>query len=602
MVSQAAKLAAVLVLSFRIVAFGTTVSLTASSDSSIAGAGVTLIAAIDPPSATGKVTFYDGGNVLGVAGINAGNATMTAALQATGKRILFARYSGDAALPASTSLPLPHIVSSMPNAGYQVTLLSNLVEAAAPIGDFTGDGILDVAVITATGVAVFPGKGDGTLGSPIATDFAGRPTQIVAGDFDGDGKLDLIGVFSGVAILFGNGDGTFRAPANYAPLPGNIVAVADLNNDGFLDIVAARHSFPDPSTTISICLNKGDGSLDKPLSYPLNAQNVRSSSFPSLTAAVGDLDGDGNLDVVVVTLEFNTDTALSSSLITIFLGNGDGTVRLTDQSFRIPVSPGYVSIADLNGDGAADLVMGGDMITVFLGDGKGVFGAGSAYPTLDPFFLRAYSTLPQAVLVGDFNGDGKLDVAELFDGDLAAVLEIFAGNGDGSLQSPVAHKFAVPFATQLGPSVLQSGDFNGDGRIDFLTGKILLLGADVPSLRVSLSGPETWVQYQPNLTYTISVSNDAGALPTSGSVSLQVRADRNGRVILSSLSGPGWNCGESSCTRSDSLPPGGTYPPVTAILFPLASPGEKVLTTVVVSGGESPSNSLQHTAVILPRP
>src|SRR5262249_24383341 len=152
-----------------IVAFGTTVSLTASSDSSIAGAGVTLIAAIDPPSATGKVTFYDGGNVLGVAGINAGNATMTAALQATGKRILSARYSGDAALPASTSLPLPHIVISMLNAGYQVTLLSNLVEAAAPIGDFTGDGILDVAVITATGVAVFPGKGDGTLGSPIAT-------------------------------------------------------------------------------------------------------------------------------------------------------------------------------------------------------------------------------------------------------------------------------------------------------------------------------------------------------------------------------------------------------------------------------------------------
>jgi hypothetical protein len=165
----------------------------------------------------------------------AGTASMSVLLEATGPRSLLARYGGDATSPGSASPPVIHVLNSLPSPGFQTTSLPSGSAGTIETGDFNGDGKLDLAAVGLTGITVFPGNGDGTFGAGILTTFAGgRLIQPFAADFDGDGKLDL-------AIVFGNGDGTFGSPASYA-LPGNLITVADLNNDGFPDLAIGSSS------------------------------------------------------------------------------------------------------------------------------------------------------------------------------------------------------------------------------------------------------------------------------------------------------------------------------------------------------------------------
>jgi len=226
--------------------------------------------------------------------------------------------------------------------------------------------------------------------------------------------------------------------------PGSVV-VADFNGDGNLDIAVSNFS----SNTISVFLNRGDGTFLDPIVSP-----VQITALGLGAMAVGDFNEDGKPDLVVGTI-----AGLQADII--LLGNGDGTFQ---QLPPIPNSFGFfhARIVDLNGDGHQDIVTGDNgNISVFLGKGDGTFS--SAVLASAPF-PGAYL----GITVGDFNGDGKLDIVACDPGSNpspAGTLLFYAGNGDGTFQDPTV--VALPPSS---PGSLASADFKGNGKLDLLIG------------------------------------------------------------------------------------------------------------------------------------
>lgn len=319
-------------------------------------------------------------------------------------------------------------------------------------GDFKGDGRLSVAVVTqdssgsgASEVSILPGNGNGTFGTAIVSPTGPLASTVIAADFNGDGKLDLVttefriadrlGNTANLAILLGNGDGSFKAP-NEIIFEGETfpfaLAAGDFNRDHHTDLAFVA-AFFGGFNAVGILTGKGDGTfvLSDPFFFTPGASPAG--------ATIADLNGDGNLDVVV----------FGANAIDVLLGQGNGTLG---PSTQFGIGPGAVSglASDVNGDYKADLVFasaGG--LNVVLGNGNGTFGSRKTYPA---------SSSPLGLVVGDFKEDGHLDLA--FNNADGHTVSVFPGAGDGSF--PTSQSFST---TGRGVSIV-AADFNGDAHLD----------------------------------------------------------------------------------------------------------------------------------------
>jgi uncharacterized protein (TIGR03437 family) len=307
------------------------------------------------------------------------------------------------------------------------------------------------------------------------------PESLVVGDFNGDGKPDL--AVSGddsagngaVEILLGNGDGTFRS-AGVIPvgLPATRIAQADLNRDGKLDLAVSVGT----NGQVMILLGNGDGSFGAPRdSGAKTPAGQLSALIPGM--AIADVNGDGKPDLVLGPYTF-----ASSCSIAVMLGNGDGTFQSPVNSSLDRVDNPRMVVADLNGDGRADVFVTGWSLT-----------AGQRYGrllgNLDGSLTLAWSSYAylfdfgSVLTVGDFTGKGKHDVmaVDYLDYPYPGKLD-FWGFLNGSLEVTGAAFDDIPADSASGLNYVSmgAGDVNGDGNQDLLltdpSGSLLIMLGD----------------------------------------------------------------------------------------------------------------------------
>ncbi|MGA2742534.1 MAG: VCBS repeat-containing protein [Bryobacteraceae bacterium] len=305
-------------------------------------------------------------------------------------------------------------------------------------GDFNGDGRVDLAV-TGSGssnVSILLGNGTGGFLAPTTFDTGPTPIGVVAGDFNRDGKLDLAVCNEGldnVSILLGNGDGTFEPATNFGAGQSPIyVVTGDFNGDGKLDLAVTNAA----GNNVSILLGKGDGTFGAPT-------NFATGETPEFIA-VGDLNGDGKLDLAVA------NSANGTGTVSVLFGKGDGTFQPAVSLATTGTESAGIAIADFNGDSKPDIVVanfGSATVSVFLGNGAGAFGNAISSPV-----VAGFVSAPFALATGDFNGDGKTDVAVI-----AYQLQdvaLLPGLGNGSFgPATLFGADALPFAIAAVPLV-----------------------------------------------------------------------------------------------------------------------------------------------------
>ena len=227
-------------------------------------------------------------------------------------------------------------------------------------GDFNKDGKLDLAVLGAVGVQIALGNGDGTFhGNLSLPGVLGASGPIAVADLNGDGNPDVVFTASnstGVAgtlqpgtvlVMLGHGDGTF---ATVVPYPiGKLatgLAIGDLNGDGIPDLAVADYA--SGAGDVAVLFGNGDGTFPSPVKYP--AVNGADS------VAMADFNGDGFLDLAVVSNGAGSpNSAGSAGTVTLLLGQGDGTFR-DKIVYGAGINPLSVAVGDVNGDGQPDLL------------------------------------------------------------------------------------------------------------------------------------------------------------------------------------------------------------------------------------------------------
>jgi hypothetical protein len=280
----------------------------------------------------------------------------------------------------------------------QVTYAVAAFPGYVAVGDFNGDGHLDLAVSTGGSVSILLGNGDGTFQGHQDISLDNSGTVIATADFNQDGRSDLavpLLVSGQVAILLGNGDGTFQSAVDYtAGSEGAIAAaVGDFNRDGKLDLAVTVDAL------VAVLLGNGDGTFQNGVEYATMPQ--------AGTLVTGDLNGDGTLDLVV---HWVAGSGFAGG-ISILLGNGDGTFP-THVDYSAPEGGPTIGTvaADFNGDGRLDVAATdeGHRISTFTGNGDG---------TLQSPGLFATGFSPASLAVGDFDGDGRLDLVSANNAD-----------------------------------------------------------------------------------------------------------------------------------------------------------------------------------------
>lgn len=383
------------------------------------------------------------------------------------------------------------------------------------VGDVNGDGKLDVVAATYEAIQVFLGNGDGTLAPAVS--YPALEGPLVLADLTGKGKLDVVVAGSSLNVLLGNGDGTFGSPVPYTSVA-NItgLAVADVNGDGKPDIVVVEGA-AEVDNLLAVLLGNGDGTFQSPVSYDSGG-----SGFDP-TIAIADMNGDGKPDLLVAnacTPATGCDPAFPSpTSVGIMLGNGDGTfqpaVNYLSQSGGScgePNSGGPLYVADLNGDGKLDVVVlsqGCGIFSVMLGNGDGTLQSGVSYSPPNS------ST---GLAIADANGDGVPDLlVPIGAWNSPTSIAVYEGKGDGTFQSP---SIVPTNGGLLSASGVAAGDLNGDGKPD-----LVVTGGNISDISVLMNNtggvpPSTALASSPsvsgygeNVTLTATVSSTL-AVPT----------------------------------------------------------------------------------------
>jgi hypothetical protein len=366
--------------------------------------------------------------------------------------------------------------------------------------DVNGDGYPDLIVANGCGlssgctangtVAVLLNNGNGTFAPAVNYSSGGyQASSVAVSDVNGDGKPDIVVVNacgassncttdSTVAVLLGNGDGTFGSAATYdtGGFGGQSLAIADVNGDGKPDLLVVNKcgtsSTCSTDGTVAVLPGNGDGTFQTAVNYDAGVPD-------SEMVAVGDVSGDGNPDLVVVNdclLEFGTCDDAGGQIagsVSILLGNGNGIFAPASNFYSGTPNASAVALADLNNGGYLDTVVNGGVsiggeVAVLLGNGNGTF--------QNPTDYSLNAGIAGGVTAEDVNGDGKLDLevwvpcggngGNCSQSSAPAGTAVLLGNGDGTFQA--AQYFgSAGFAYGAGSS-LAVADSDGDGRPDLV--------------------------------------------------------------------------------------------------------------------------------------
>lgn len=632
---------------FREVQTSTIPTLTVAPTASQLGQEITLSATVPSNGLSQLVSFKSGQRVIGFGSFESGTAILKTPSLPVGRSTI------TAVLSPVVSNGMRQTVSATPGAGF---MRRDFAAGSQPshlaLADFNRDGFLDFAATSSSDntVSVWLGDGQGNFtpasGSPIQLQKASPIlAAFVNSGFPGpvfrwqdstivpfgivDKTVDLVvgGLSSSGPLipLLGGGAGQFGAVGNFFGNPTSLpnvtvwaLANADYNGDGFDDLAVSA------DRTIYILLSNGNGTFTTAPGSPIAI--ARPGTGVVTSVRTGDFNGDGYADLVGILPDIDV------TLAYVFLG--DNTGRLT----AAPGSPftvgsnagaGWIATGDFNQDGLDDFAVANQnsaTLTVWLATPSGAFAQAPGSPINVGPFPTAY---PVSMAVGDFDGDGRLD---LITNDFpSGRSRVFLGNGNGSFtERQGGNVSGIFFSDTL------VADFNGDGRTDVIganSDRITVLLATGPAATVSAiagspqptaAGTTFVINLQAKVqdssgnpiagapvTFTAPTSNSSGAF-ANGTNSVTISSDSSGIAIATAFTA---NCvvgsyaviATSGSATSASFSLTNTVGPI-ASLSPVSGSGQSTFTNasfanpLVISAKDSCGNSAASGTVTFTAP